>query len=197
LATESVSHSTPHSTPPPPPLHPNHNHIPHPHKPRSRVYPQPRIPTSPQHLSLPPTFGRNQLLPVADSTRALLESIVAEFDAPIRYAFAYGSGVFEQDGYQSKAEKPMLDFMFAVRHPAHWHSINMQQHPSHYSMHSRLFGSSYVSRVQEISPGIWFNAYVEMKGVVSTISELLASRPCDPPIYTHSTDCQVWRDHSG
>jgi translocator assembly and maintenance protein 41 len=110
------------------------------------------------------------LLPVSNSTRALLESIVAKFDAPIRYAFAYGSGVFEQDGYpsgSSAAETPMLDFMFAVTHSAHFHSINMHQHPSHYPFHARTLGSSYVSRLEEFGPGVWFNAYVPMNGVVS------------------------------
>jgi translocator assembly and maintenance protein 41 len=56
--------------------------------------------------------------------------------------------------------------MFAVTHPDHWHSINMQQHPSHYPFHARVLGSSYVSRVEDISPGIWFNAYVPMEGVM-------------------------------
>lgn len=118
---------------------------------------------------------------MADSTRALLESIVAQFHAPIRYAFAYGSGVFEQDGYttsnpQSK-DGPMLDFMFAVSHPSHWHDLNMHQFPSHYPLYARALGSEFISRVQEISPGVWFNAYVPMKGVtikygVTTVDNL-------------------------
>lgn len=71
----------------------------------------------------------------------------------------------------------MLDFMFAVTHPAHWHSINMQQHPSHYPLHARILGSSYISRVEEINPGVWFNAYVPMNGVtikygVTTVDNL-------------------------
>ncbi|KAJ3487071.1 hypothetical protein NLJ89_g11749 [Agrocybe chaxingu] len=53
----------------------------------------------------------------------------------------------------------------------------MQQHPSHYPLHARVLGSSYVSRVQEVSPGVWFNAYVPMKDVtikygVTTIDNL-------------------------
>ncbi|KZT42670.1 mitochondrial matrix Mmp37 [Sistotremastrum suecicum HHB10207 ss-3] len=59
----------------------------------------------------------------------------------------------------------MLDFIFAVNHPAHWHSINLSQHPSHYAFHNRLFGSDFVTRIQRISPGVWFNAYVPMNGV--------------------------------
>lgn len=156
LSTETVS-SNPHPPPPTPPPKPAR---------QTRINPAPRRPSPPQLLShLPLTFGRNQLLPVADSTRKLLESIVDGFDAPIRYAFAYGSGVFEQAGY-SNAKPPMIDFVFAVSHPAHWHSINMTQHPSHYPLYARALGSSFVSKVQGINPGLWFNAYVPMNGVV-------------------------------
>lgn len=143
-------------------------------KPRqSRLHPRPRAATPNHHQALPtlpPTFGRNQVLTVPDSTRALLEDIVRSFEAPIRYAFAYGSGVFEQAGYEKQKgkddERPMLDFIFAVTHSDHWHSINMQQHPGHYPLHARVLGSSFVSKMQELGPGLWFNTFVPMKGVV-------------------------------
>lgn len=143
---------------------------------RARLSPSPRqstlVKARPDTLtSLPPEFGKNQLLSVSNSTRALLEEIVSQFNAPIRYAFAYGSGVFEQDGYaqmEKEGQKPMLDFVFAVRHPDHWHSINMNQYPSHYAFHARALGSDFVSRVQDVTPGLWFNAFVKVNGVVST-----------------------------
>lgn len=165
LVTESVSSMTP--DPPPLPLSKPSKST----KPRLFPHPRPAGPP-PRRSKLSPTFGQNQLLPVSQSTRALLESIVAKFDAPIRYAFAYGSGVFEQDGYANtssssvEAKTPMLDFMFAVTHPAHFHSINMQQHPNHYPLHARMLGSSYVSRIEEVGPGVWFNAYIPMKDAV-------------------------------
>ncbi|KAH8825262.1 mitochondrial matrix Mmp37-domain-containing protein [Flagelloscypha sp. PMI_526] len=163
LATE-VQTPSPHSDVPPPGFP-----SPSSSSPPKRIGPRPRR-SPPSRASLPQLpqgFGRNQLLPVSNSTRALLESIVSEFNAPIRYAFAYGSGVFEQDGYDLKDPKkqPMLDFIFAVTHPAHFHSINMHQHRSHYPLSARVFGSDYVARIGDISPGLWFNAYVPMKGV--------------------------------
>jgi mitochondrial translocator assembly and maintenance protein 41 len=167
LSTEPTTSTSSHLPPPPPPSAKPAN--------RSRIHPAPRptIPHSHQVLpSLPPSFGRNQILPVADSTRALLESIVAQFQAPIRYAFAYGSGVFEQDGYSSSnpqhKDGPMLDFMFAVTHASHWHSVNMNQFPTHYPMYLRMLGSDFVRRVQNITPGVWFNTFVPMDGVVSS-----------------------------
>lgn len=172
FATESVTSSQSPDSPPLPLSTSKSN--------KPRLYPHPRPAVSHRHApipNLPPSFGKNQLLPVSNSTRALLEAIVAGFEAPIRYAFAYGSGVFEQDGYVApststsgsltkKEEGPMLDFMFAVTHPAHFHSINMHQHPNHYPLHARLLGSSYISKMQELGPGVWFNAYVPMNGVV-------------------------------
>ncbi|CCM00647.1 uncharacterized protein FIBRA_02684 [Fibroporia radiculosa] len=174
LSTEAVSSSS--QLPPPPPLSKHPAAKP---SPRTRLSPAPR-PAHPPHKQafphLPPSFGRNQILPVTDSTRALLESVVAQFNAPIRYAFAYGSGVFEQDGYNN-TDKPMLDFIFAVTHPAHWHSINLNQFPGHYPLHARLLGSSFVSRVEAISPGVWFNTHVPVNGVtikygVTTVDNL-------------------------
>ena len=167
FATEHVPSSSPVPGDLPPPSKPP------PSRPRTRLHPAPRYPSSGQSTafpSLPPNFGQNQLLSVPNSTRALLEEIVAQFRAPIRYAFAYGSGVFEQDGYKAMEEEgktPMLDFMFAVRHPDHWHSINMHQFPSHYPLHARIFGSDFVSKVQEIGPGVWFNTFVRVNDVVS------------------------------
>lgn len=154
----------------------------HPPRPKvTRLYPKPR-PTPALHRpalpKLPPTFGKNQLLPVPNATRDLLESIVNSFDAPIRYAFAYGSGVFEQDGYENlkaSGKTPMLDFMFAVTHPGHFHSINMQQHASHYPLHARLLGSSYVSKIEEFGPGVWYHAYVPMNGVVRYFHPMASS----------------------
>ncbi|KAG2054201.1 mitochondrial matrix Mmp37 [Suillus hirtellus] len=129
--------------------------------------------------TLPAIFGRNQVLPVPDSTRALLEDIVSSFEALIRYAFAYGSGVFEQAGYKKqkdKQDRPMLDFVFAVTHPDHWHSINIQQHHGHYPIHARVLGSSFVAKTQELSARVWFNTFVPMKGVygVTTVDTLCA-----------------------
>lgn len=161
LTTESAAHTSPVS-PPPLPQKPENT------KPRPpRLYPRPRPATPSNHRVLPATFGRNQLLPVPSSTRALLERIVGSFNAPIRYAFAYGSGVFGQAGYeQGNKDSPMLDFVFAVTHPDHWHSMNLHQHPGHYPLHARALGSSYVATVQELGPGLWFNTFVPMHGVV-------------------------------
>lgn len=146
---------------------------------------------------------------MSNDTRALLESIVAKFEAPIRYAFAYGSGVFEQDGYsgmssessqlekssEALTQRPMMDFMFAVTHAAHFHSINMQQFPSHYPVHARLLGSSYVSKIQDFGPGVWFNAYIQMNGVVR-FEFFCGKTLIDIPVPLPHVDDQVWDNDS-
>jgi translocator assembly and maintenance protein 41 len=64
----------------------------------------------------------------------------------------------------------MLDFIFATTHPAHFHSINLAQNPSHYPLYMRLLGSSAVAWLQEsktLGAGVWFNAFCEVQGKVS------------------------------
>ncbi|KAI8344666.1 hypothetical protein BC941DRAFT_409295 [Chlamydoabsidia padenii] len=49
-----------------------------------------------------PDFGINQYLNINEELRQQLKDIVGQFHAPVRYAFAYGSGVFRQSGYDEK-----------------------------------------------------------------------------------------------
>ncbi|GAA5937928.1 putative phosphatidate cytidylyltransferase [Sporobolomyces koalae] len=114
---------------------------------------------------LPPSFGRNQIIEVPSEVQRDLQDVLHAFKAPVRFAFAYGSGVFRQKGYAAD-DKPLLDFVFAVSHPSHWHAINMQQHPEHYSGLMRLLGSNVVSWLQEKGLGaeVWFNVEVDVNG---------------------------------
>lgn len=116
---------------------------------------------------LPASFGRNQIIQVPEQVQRDLEQVLQTFKAPIRYAFAYGSGVFRQAGYTAK-DKPLLDFIFAVSHPSHWHAINMQQNPTHYSVPMRILGSNAVSWMQEkgLGASVWFNVEVEIEGKI-------------------------------
>ncbi|KAJ1985087.1 Mitochondrial translocator assembly and maintenance protein 41 [Dimargaris verticillata] len=99
----------------------------------------------------------------ADPNSAL-HDVIRHFRAPIRFAFAYGSGVFKQDRKETR-EKPLVDFILAVTHAQHWHSINLQQNPHHYSG-LRYFGSGLIAKVQEnLGAGVYFNPYVEINGM--------------------------------
>ena len=113
-----------------------------------------------------------------------LRQILWQFRAPIRYAFAYGSGVFPQTA--SGARKPskslphsndainkaqggtgkMIDFIFGVSYTQHWHSLNLTQHRDHYSSLGSL-GSSAVTKVQKRwGAGVYFNPYITVNGVL-------------------------------
>lgn len=89
----------------------------------------------------------------------------------MRFAFAYGSGVFSQTEAgpehskrpATKDGKKMIDFIMAVTHPHHWHSLNMAQHPKHYSMLSRLLGSIGIGLVQKRGAKIWYNPYIKLE----------------------------------
>jgi translocator assembly and maintenance protein 41 len=113
-----------------------------------------------------------------------LRQLLWKFRAPIRYAFAYGSGVFPQSSKKSpslnsphpkapeaivkwqKGGPKMIDFIFGVSHTEHWHSLNMQQNPHHYSA-IRHLGSGVVSQIQDNwGAGVYFNPYVIVDGIM-------------------------------
>lgn len=120
---------------------------------------------------------------INDEFKEALRQILWQFRAPIRYAFAYGSGVFPQTGSSSvisplhpnpspaistvqKGKNKMIDFIFGVSYTQHWHSLNLHQHRDHYSAVGSL-GSSFVSRIQDKwGAGVYFNPFVTVNGTL-------------------------------
>lgn len=126
---------------------------------------------------------------INDEFKEALRQILWQFRAPIRYAFAYGSGVFPQgksDGRVPTDEEirrvhekapasvqraqdgtpKMIDFIFGVTFTQHWHSLNLNQHRDHYSKLGAL-GSGAVSFVQDRwGAGVYFNPYVVVNGIL-------------------------------
>jgi translocator assembly and maintenance protein 41 len=81
------------------------------------------------------------------STLALYSQVLHKFPHKhIKFAFAYGSGVFDQLENSNKA-KNMIDFVFVVDDPIKFHDANLRANPSHYSF-MRYLGPYYLSRVQ-------------------------------------------------
>lgn len=132
-------------------------------------------------------FGANQHMIINYELKEALRIMLRQFNAPIVYCFAYGSGVFPQEDtsrsiseakFRAVHPKPpdalvksqkgapkMIDFIFGVTHTQHWHSINMKQHRDHYSGIASL-GSGVVSRVQDWGAGVYFNPYIEVNGML-------------------------------
>ncbi|KAK3846456.1 MAG: mitochondrial matrix Mmp37 [Linnemannia gamsii] len=60
----------------------------------------------------------------------------------------------------------MIDFIFGVSHPQHWHSLNLQANPHHYSGLGML-GSKAIAMTQErFGAGVYFNPFVEINGMM-------------------------------
>lgn len=110
-----------------------------------------------------------------------LSALFNQFDTTkIKYAFGYGSGVFEQKGYD--AVKPQIDVVHVVDLALQFHAANSSSHPNHYSA-LLLLGVLTVAAVQQYGAGVYFNPYVAMNdaegnecmvkyGVVSTQTAL-------------------------
>ena len=69
---------------------------------------------------------------------------------PVRFAFAYGSGVFRQRGYSDEqARSAMTDLVLAVDDPVAWHRENIALHGDHYSALAWL-GAPAVARLPHV-----------------------------------------------
>ncbi|KAJ5082334.1 Phosphatidate cytidylyltransferase [Penicillium argentinense] len=127
-------------------------------------------------------FGVNQHMIINQEFKEALRQILWQFRAPIRYAFAYGSGVFTQTGAASpisthpsapaaiknmqQGSGKMIDFIFGVSYSQHWHSLNLGQHRDHYSGLGSL-GSYMVSQVQDrFGAGVYFNTHITVNGTL-------------------------------
>jgi mitochondrial translocator assembly and maintenance protein 41 len=81
----------------------------------------------------------------------------------VSFAFAYGSGVVEQGGYDySKPQEslPLLDLIFVVDNAEAWHAKNMLLNPHHYTPLVSL-SPHWIAKVQDKIPShFWFNAYI-------------------------------------
>lgn len=130
-------------------------------------------------------FGANQHMIINEEFKEALRQILWQFRAPIRYAFAYGSGVFTQSGSSDSSTKSschssppeaiekvqksghkMIDFIFGVSHTQHWHSLNLHQYRDHYSALGSL-GSYSVSKVQDSwGAGVYFNPFITVNGTL-------------------------------
>ncbi|POS80352.1 mitochondrial import protein mmp37 [Diaporthe helianthi] len=134
-------------------------------------------------------FGVNQHIVINAELKEALRQIPWQFRAPVRYCFAYGSGVFPQskpDGRVASSEEiahvhpkappavqkaqdgtpKMIDFIFGVTFTQHWHSLNINQHRDHYSGLASL-GSGAVSYVQDkMGAGVYFNTHVVVNGIL-------------------------------
>lgn len=134
-------------------------------------------------------FGYNQHIKINEDFKESLRQVLWQFRAPIRYAFAYGSGVFGQKSSSSstageslsphpnppkavedwqKGGAKIIDFVFGVSHTQHWHSLNLQQNPHHYSgLRHMPFSSGLVSWMQDgWGAGLYYNPYITVNGIM-------------------------------
>ena len=84
----------------------------------------------------------------------------------VKYAFAYGSGVFKQLNNNEPAVRAatsnMIDFVLVVEDSVKFHSENLQQNKSHYSF-LRVLGARNLARLQDdVSAGCYYNTLVPL-----------------------------------
>ncbi|GMM32730.1 putative phosphatidate cytidylyltransferase [Saccharomycopsis crataegensis] len=131
---------------------------------------------------LPINFALNQNIKLKNpETAKNLREIMKKFrNVPVKYCFAYGSNVFKQQN--NNGANKQTDLIMATTFPDHFHSLNLNRNEGHYSFLKR-FGSDFISKVENMGPGVYFNPYVKVGdqlvkyGVVSIekcVSDLLS-----------------------
>lgn len=109
----------------------------------------------------------------------LQSGLLSKFPDNFSFAFAYGSGVKKQLGYDiASQQKNMIDMVFCVDHPLQWHADNLRANPTHYSGLGRLCGASGINHYQNgFGAKIYCNTLVSLDngqmvkyGVISTKS---------------------------
>ena len=84
----------------------------------------------------------------------------------IKFAFAYGSGVFEQlNNVNTNQSQNMIDFVFVVDDSLKFHMENLKLNASHYSFLKHA-GPYYLSKIQnEFGAACYYNTLVPVKDV--------------------------------
>ena len=123
---------------------------------------------------------------INEELREVYRSILSQFRG-VGYCFAYGSGVFPQTTsspsisdaefrkvhpnpprplVQAQGGSPkMVDLIFGVLHTEHFHSLNIKDHPEHYSFLGSM-GAQYVAAAQDRwGAGVYFHPYVTVNGI--------------------------------
>lgn len=77
---------------------------------------------------------------------------------PSRFAFAYGSAIFPQSGVTHPTNR-MIDLIVAVDDPENWHTENISQNRSHYSLPMATLGPRAITATQRSSFGarVYYN----------------------------------------
>ncbi|KAG8556869.1 hypothetical protein GDO81_018238 [Engystomops pustulosus] len=108
-------------------------------------------------------------LPAIQGTGYHFRRILSYFPQDISLAFAYGSAVFKQIGAAQSNAKNMVDFVFAVDDPITWHTMNLMQNRSHYSV-LKYLGPKKISTVQnKYGAGVYYNTLVPCDGKVKIL----------------------------
>jgi translocator assembly and maintenance protein 41 len=136
-------------------------------------------------------------------TKNELRSLIKRNFPPVKFIMAYGSGIFQQVGYNyscnNNRKRPMIDLILAVNNSKQWHRENLELNRDHYSTLMSICGSSIIEKVQRnFGAQIYYNPFVHLKE--DNADESITSASNNNSLYKYGiieetdlvTDLQQW-----
>ena len=118
------------------------------------------------------TFGSKRCIHSDVARLDFFQRALQRFPKSCDLAFAYGSGVFKQEGNVSKSN--MTDFILVVNNSEEWHTENLKVNPKDYSGIMSVLGPKVISEIQDkFGAKCYFNTLIPFEdglikyGVVS------------------------------
>lgn len=91
---------------------------------------------------------------------SLTHRILQRFPKNLTYAFAYGSGVKKQAGYDDRAQKDaMIDLVLCIDNAYEFHKENLKLNARDYSF-MRFFGPRFIEEYQGYAAGVYCNTLI-------------------------------------
>ncbi|CAK9290357.1 unnamed protein product [Gordionus sp. m RMFG-2023] len=87
----------------------------------------------------------------------ILSRIINRFPKETVWVFSYGSAI------RNQKQKKMIDLIFVVKNAMKWHQQNILLNKSHYSITNSMFGSKFLTYLQNSAAGVFFKTHIPIE----------------------------------
>ncbi|XP_065324005.1 phosphatidate cytidylyltransferase, mitochondrial-like isoform X2 [Gordionus sp. m RMFG-2023] len=93
----------------------------------------------------------------------ILSRIINRFPKETVWVFSYGSAI------RNQKQKKMIDLIFVVKNAMKWHQQNILLNKSHYSITNSMFGSKFLTYLQNSAAGVFFKTHIPIEDKIVNV----------------------------